>query len=231
VDDFAKMLLPENIHFPRTRLVCLENTHNRGGGRVYPKGNIDRICAWAHENGLATHLDGARLMNAVVATGIPADVYVAGFDTVSICFSKGLGAPVGSALAGSKELIHEARRTRKLLGGGMRQAGILAAACLYALDHHVERLAEDHANAQILAEALEETKGFEIKAADVETNLLWVPIDPSLGTAQYVVDRFAAEGFRILAIGPQLIRICTHLGVTTEDCRRAAEMIRRFARA
>lgn len=228
VEDFAKNLLPENVHFPRTRLVSLENTHNRGGGRVYPKENVDRICRWAHDHGLATHLDGARLLNAVVATGISARDYVSGFDTVSICFSKGLGAPIGSALAGSKERIHEARRARKVLGGGMRQAGVIAAACLYALDHHVERLAEDHANARLLAEAFAESPAFDLNLADVETNLLWVPVKPEFATAADVVAYFAEHGIRILAAGPQLIRLCTHLDITRDDCIRTAAVVRKF---
>ena len=142
--------LPEhdNVHFPRTRLLCLENTHNRGGGRILPYENVETLCGWARRRGLRTHLDGARLWNAAVASGISPAQWSQHFDTVSVCFSKGLGAAVGSALAGPRDLIREALRHRKLFGGGMRQAGILAAAALYALDHHVDRLAEDHANAR-----------------------------------------------------------------------------------
>src|SRR5262249_33633597 len=141
---------PQDDHYVRTRLVCLENTHNRGGGRVYPIVTVAEIAGWAREHGLALHLDGARLMNAVVASGIAARDWARHFDTVSICFSKGLGAPVGSAIAGSDEAIRKAHRLRKVLGGGMRQAGVIAAAALYALERNVERLAEDHANAQVL---------------------------------------------------------------------------------
>src|SRR3954447_12374254 len=143
------MIRPDDSHYVRTRLVCLENTHNRGGGRVHPLGQVAAISAWARGHGLAMHLDGARLMNAVVASGVPAAEWASHFDTVSVCFSKGLGAPVGSILAGTAEAIRKAHRLRKAFGGGMRQAGILAAAALYALDHHVERLAEDHRHAQI----------------------------------------------------------------------------------
>ncbi|HZT81959.1 MAG TPA: GntG family PLP-dependent aldolase, partial [Gemmataceae bacterium] len=146
VSQLDGLVRPDNEHFVRTRLVCLENTHNRGGGKVYPLEKVQAISAWARRAGLATHLDGARLWNAVVATGVPAQEWARHFDSVSVCFSKGLGAPVGSALAGPRDFVAKARRTRKLFGGGMRQAGVLAAAALYALDHHVERLAEDHRN-------------------------------------------------------------------------------------
>src|SRR5262249_8937656 len=152
------------------------------------------------------HLDGARLMNAVVASGIPAAEWASNFDTVSICFSKGLGAPVGSALAGSAEGIGRAHRMRKALGGGMRQAGILAAAVLHALDHHVERLAEDHANAQVLARAVEETEGLALESGPVETNLVWVAVDPALGSAVDLAARLKAEGVLVSALGPHVLR-------------------------
>src|SRR6516225_1198839 len=144
VSQLEDKIRPVNDHLVRTRLVCLENTHNRGGGRVYPLEKIQAISTWAHANGLMMHLDGARLWNAIVATGIPAAEWGRHFDSVSVCFSKGLGAPVGSALAGSHDFITRARRIRKRFGGGMRQAGVIAAAALYALDHHIDRLAEDH---------------------------------------------------------------------------------------
>ena len=231
VEDFQGMVKPDNEHFCRTRLVALENTHNRGGGRIYPLANVERIASWAHENGLATHLDGARFLNAVVATGIPAPRWAEHFDTVSICFSKGLGAPVGSALVGTHETVHRARRFRKVLGGGMRQSGVIASACLYALEHNVERLAEDHANARILAEALEESPGFDLRAAEVQTNILWVPIEPSLGTAQDLVERFRQRNILVLAGGPQLLRFCTHLDVSRNDIEQAAHVVREIGRA
>src|SRR5580692_3097691 len=151
VSQLEDKIRPVNDHLVRTRFVCLENTHNRCGGRIYPFEKIQAISAWTHTNGLILHLDGARLWNAVIATGIAAKTWAAEFDSVSVCFSKGLGAPVGSALAGTQEFIAKARRVRKLFGGGMRQAGVLAAAALYALEHHVDRLAEDHHNAQTIA--------------------------------------------------------------------------------
>src|SRR5262249_29641581 len=158
-------------------LVCLENTHNRGGGRVYPLEKIQAIREWTRRNGLILHLDGARLWNAAVATGIPLTTWAAEFDSVSVCFSKGLGAPVGSALTGPRDFIARARRVRKLFGGGMRQAGVLAAAALYALDHHIDRLAEDHANAQVIAEAVADTPGLRLDPAEVDTNIVWVEVD------------------------------------------------------
>ena len=163
--------------------MCLENTHNRGAGRVQPYDTVVEICGWAAENGLARHLDGARLFNAVVATGIPAADWASHFDTVSVCFSKGLGAPVGSALCGPADLIRQARRHRKALGGGMRQAGIIAAGALYALEHHIDRLAEDHDNARILADAIRETPGLTLDPDIVDTNIVIFEVDPELGTA------------------------------------------------
>lgn len=226
VDDFRGLLRPENLHFPRTRLVTLENTHNRGGGSVYPLDNVERICAWAHAEGFATHLDGARLLNAVVASGIPARRWCHGFDTASLCFSKGLGAPVGSVLCGSEPLIKEARRVRKVFGGAMRQAGILAAACLYALDHNVERLDEDHANARLLAEAIAACPALRIRVEDVETNLVWFEVDSSWGPAQKLVDRLREHRILAAALGGQRLRICTHLDVSRSEAEYAARILR-----
>jgi threonine aldolase len=160
--DLKKLLRPANIHHPRSRLVCLENTHNRGGGSIWPLEASAEVASAAREAGMAMHLDGARLWNASVATGIAEKTYAAHFDSLSVCFSKGLGAPVGSALAGSPEFIQRARRFRKMFGGGMRQAGIIAAGALYALEHHRARLADDHANAKALAEGLAEIRGLEV---------------------------------------------------------------------
>src|SRR5882672_5206304 len=159
LSDLEDKIRPDNDHQVRTRLVALENTHNRGGGRVYPLEKIADISSWARRHGLIMHLDGARLWNAIVATGIPASEWALHFDSVSVCFSKGLGAPIGSALAGSKTFVAKGRRIRKLFGGGMRQVGVLAAAALYALDHHVSRLAEDHRHARIIAQAIADTPG------------------------------------------------------------------------
>ena len=226
LDALRDKVRPDDSHYVRTRLVCLENTHNRNGGRVHPIASVAEISGWARSWGLAIHLDGARLMNAVVASGLAAHEWAGHFDTVAICFSKGLGAPVGSALAGSAEMIHKAHRLRKVLGGGMRQSGIIAAAALHALDHHVECLADDHANAQVLARAVEETDGLRLESGPVETNLVWIAVDPALGTAADVAARLRTEGILVSALGPHVLRACTHLDVSREDVEFAAERIR-----
>jgi threonine aldolase len=219
----------DDVHYPRTRLLCLENTHNRGGGRVYPPEQLRAAAAWARSNGLALHLDGARLWNAAVATGIPPAAWARPFDTVSVCFSKGLGAPLGSALAGPGETVARARRVRKLLGGGMRQAGVIAAAALYALDHHVERLAQDHRHARLIAQAVGDTPGLRLDPPEVETNLVWITVDPDLGTAAEVASALREGGVLVQIPGPQTLRACTHLDVSAADAERAADAIRRVA--
>jgi threonine aldolase len=216
-----------NEHHARTRLVCLENTHNKGGGRVYPLEKIQAISSWARRQGLAMHLDGARLWNAVVASGVPAKTWGEPFDSVSVCFSKGLGAPVGSALAGPREYIARARRVRKLFGGGMRQAGVIAAAALYALEHHVERLAEDHRNARVVAQAIADTPGLRLSPPEVETNLIWFEVDPELGPAKAVAAALKERGVLVHVMGPQTLRACTHLDVSAAQAERAAEVVRR----
>jgi threonine aldolase len=216
-----------NEHHARTRLVCLENTHNKGGGRVYPLEKIQAISAWARRNGLAMHLDGARLWNAAVATGIPAKAWGEPFDSVSVCFSKGLGAPVGSALTGPREYIARARRARKLFGGGMRQAGVIAAAALYALENHVERLAEDHRNARVIAQAIADTPGLRLTPPEVETNLIWFEVDPELGPAKAVQGALKERGVLVHLMGPTTLRACTHLDVSAAQAERAAEVVRR----
>jgi threonine aldolase len=222
---------PPDDHQPRTRLVCLENTHNRGGGRVYPLEKIQAISAWARRQGLLMHLDGARLWNAAVATGVPLPAWSAPFDSVSVCFSKGLGAPVGSALVGPRDFIQRARRARKLFGGGMRQAGVLAAAALYALDHHLDRLAEDHRNAQVLAEAVRQTPGLRLAPPEVDTNLVWFDVERELGTAAGVAAALKERGVLVHPAGPQRLRACTHLDVSPAQAERAAEALRQVARA
>jgi threonine aldolase len=226
--DLCDAIRPDDPHYVRTRLVCLENTHNRAGGRVHPMEDVAAIGRWARGHNLLMHLDGARLMNAVVASGRPAREWAQHFDTVSICFSKGLGAPVGSALAGSGEAIRKARRLRKLFGGGMRQAGVLAAAALYALENHVERLAEDHAHARLLAEAFEDTEGFSLESGPVETNLVWVEVDRSLGTAAEVAAYLRSHGIMVSVLGAQVIRACTHLDVSREQVEHVADVVRRI---
>ena len=221
---------PDNEHFVRTRLVCLENTHNRGGGRVYPIDKVKAISAWARGRGLIMHLDGARLWNAVVATGIPAAEWARHFETVSVCFSKGLGAPVGSALAGPREVIARARRARKLFGGGMRQVGVIAAGALYALENHVERLAEDHRNAQVIAQAVADTPGLALDPPEVETNLVFFRVDPDLGTAKDVAAALKPRGVLVLPTAERKVRVCTHLDVSAAQAERAADAIRQAVR-
>lgn len=230
VEQLQPLIRPDNEHYVRTRLVCVENTHSRGAGRVQPYEIVERICRWAHDHGLRTHLDGARLFNAVAASGIAAHQWAQHFDTVSVCFSKGLGAPVGSALAGSRELIQEARRHRKLFGGGMRQAGIIAAGALYALEHHQERLAEDHANAQIIVAAIRSTDGLTLQPEQVDTNIIMLRVDSQLGSAADLVAGLEEQGVLALAIGPSLVRMVTHLDVNEADCRQAADVIRDVAK-
>ncbi len=215
----------DDQHLVRTRLLCLENTTNIGGGRVYPLERLAELGGWARENGLAVHLDGARLFNACVADGYsPADV-AQHVDTVSICFSKGLGCPMGSVLVGSAEHVRHARRTRKLLGGALRQSGFVAAAALYALDNHVDRLADDHANARLFAEKVAAVDGLSVDLASVETNLVFFEVDPALGTAAAVQDTLIDRGLRMYALGPQRLRACTHHDITREDALRAAEIV------
>jgi len=228
--DLVGKVRPDDGHQVRTRLVCLENTHNRGGGRVHPIGQVAEISKWARANGLAVHLDGARLWNAAAASGIPAAEWARHFDTVSVCFSKGLGAPVGSALAGSAEAIRKAHRVRKVFGGAMRQAGVIAAGALHALDHHVDRLADDHANARILARAVEETPGLRLEFGTVETNLVWIEVDPAFGTGPAIAAQLRADGVLVSALGPNVVRACTHLDVSREQVEIAADRIRALAR-
>ncbi|MCE9547837.1 MAG: low specificity L-threonine aldolase [Planctomycetia bacterium] len=223
------MIRPDNDHCVRTRLVTLENTHNRGAGRIQPYDNVTAICDWARDNGLRSHLDGARLWNAAVATGIDVGKWSQHFDTVSVCFSKGLGAPVGSALAGPHDMIRRARRLRKCLGGAMRQAGIIAAGALYALKHHVDRLADDHAHARRLAAAIRDVPGLELCPPEIDTNMVIFRVDPRLGTADEFCKRMNAEGVLMLAFAPQLIRAVTHLDVPADGAERAGEVIRRVA--
>jgi threonine aldolase len=211
---------------PRTSLVALENTHNRGGGRIFPQGQVETLAARARVLKLALHLDGARLWNASAATGLAPAVLAAPFDTVSVCFSKGLGAPVGSALVGGRELVARARRLRKMMGGGMRQVGVLCAAARFALAHHRARLVEDHVAARRFAEALAGAPGLEVSPESVETNI--VLVDTRRPAAE-IVQAAAAEGVLVSAFGPHRIRAVTHLDVALVDMGVAAAALRRAA--
>jgi threonine aldolase len=218
---------PDWRHAPRSRLLEVENTTNLGGGAVWPLAAIREVTGVAKEHGLACHMDGARLMNAVVASGTPAADYAAPFDSVWIDFSKGLGAPVGAVLAGSKAFIREAWRVKQQIGGAMRQAGIIAAACLYALDHHVERLAEDHANARHLAEGLAEVRGIELDPATVETNIVWFDLRGRLSPPEAAA-ALKEQGVLIGAFGPTRMRAVTHLDVDRPGIDAALEAFRRI---
>jgi threonine aldolase len=214
---------PASRHFPRSRLVWVEQTSNLGGGSVWPLARIEAVTAAARRHGLATHLDGARLMNAVVASGVAARDYAAPFDSAWIDFTKGLGAPVGAALAGSRAFIDEAWRCKQQMGGAMRQAGIIAAAGIYALRHHVKRLADDHANARRLAEGLAALPGVTLDPASVETNIVFFE---TTGHAAGIVERLLARGIRMGALGPHTVRAVTHLDVDAAGIERALGVAR-----
>jgi threonine aldolase len=216
---------PENQHFCRTRLVCIENTTNAGGGRFYPLAQIERIGRWSHENGLRLHMDGARFFNAAIAGGYSAADAGRHVDSISVCFSKGLGCPMGSILVGSAELIARARRARKLFGGALRQAGIVAAAASYALDHHVERLREDHENAQTFADEIRNIDGLTLDPPDVQSNLVFFQVDPQLGTGAQLSSKLKSRGVLINASGPQRLRACTHLDVDRAAVLQAARTV------
>ena len=231
-------LRPPNIHHPDIKAVALENTHNRGGGSLWSQENVLDVCQVAKNHGLTTHLDGARLMNAVVATGLPARELAKPFDTVSFCFSKGLGCPIGSILAGSKDWMSRALRRRKVLGGGMRQVGILAAAAIYALDHHVERLTNDHENARRLAEAIGnlDPNLIRLKYENTQTNMVFFDIlsvkiakaatDNGLTPAKYFSRTLADRGILMLATAPTTLRAVTHLDVDAVAIEKASEAIK-----
>ena len=222
---------PDDAHFPSTRLVCVENTHNRGGGAIWPMGALRDVTETAHECGLSTHLDGARLWNAHVASGVSLDELARGFDTVSVCFSKGLGAPVGSAAVGDHRTIARVRRIRKMLGGGMRQSGLLAACANYALDHHIDRLADDHRRAERLAQAMRDLPGLDVDLHSVETNIIYARVDEGAfaGGAEGLVRALAEEGVLVLASGPGVIRAVTSLAVDDGGIERAVESLRTCA--
>jgi len=211
---------PDSRHMPRSRLVWVEQTSNLGGGSIWPLSNIRAVTAVARSHGLSTHMDGARLMNAVVASGVAARDWAQPFDTVWIDFTKGLGAPVGAAIAGSRSFIAEAWRGKQQMGGAMRQAGIIAAGGVYALRHHVKRLAEDHANAKRLAEGLAALPGITLDPGTVETNLVFFDLAGSLD-ASTAVERLLALGVRMGALGPRTIRAVTHLDVSAAGVEKA----------
>lgn len=228
LEDVRHAIRPDNIHAGRTALITVENTHNRAGGKIYPLEEIKKLHELARERGIALHLDGARLWNAIVETGVTALEWARYFDSVSLCFSKGLGAPVGSVLCGSSEFIKKALRWRKIFGGGMRQAGVLAAACLYALDHNIERLKEDHQNARYLAQGLQSLDGLEIHLDHVETNMVMVYVRTPKFTPTTLSRRLAEEGVLINAVDHERLRAVTHLDVNQSQIEEAVAIFKRI---
>lgn len=217
---------PESPHYPRSRIVEIENTHNLGGGSIWPLAQLQAVCDMAHRYGLVTHLDGARLLNAVVATGISARTYAEPFDSAWIDLSKGLGCPVGAVLAGSYAFIKEARRLKHLFGGAMRQAGIIAAAGVYALEHHVARLAEDHVHAARLAQVLAELRTVSLNPTDVETNIVIFDVGASGRGAKEIGERLEEAGVRVSVMGRTKLRAVTHLDVSRQAVERAVDVFR-----
>lgn len=224
--DVQRSIRGENIHYPSTGLVCLENTHNRAGGTVTTPAQAKAVADMAHASGIPVHIDGARIYNAAVSLGVAPAALTAAVDSVSVCLSKGLGAPVGSVLCGSSQFIRAARKYRKMVGGGLRQVGVLAAAGIHAVKHNVQRLAEDHLNARFLAEGLLQIPGFQVDLRTVQTNIL---ITDVAGTGRSAVDLAAQltdRGVKCGAFGPTSIRFVTHLNVSRDDCAEALLRIR-----
>jgi len=214
-----------DIHCPLTKIVALENTHNRHGGTIYPLEEIHRIREVADKFGLLMHLDGARLWNAHVASGISLADWVRPFETVYVCLSKGLGAPIGSVMLSDKDIINKAIRVRKLFGGAMRQVGLIAAGGLYAIENNIERLKEDHDNARMLAEQINKVDGFEIEMDRVQTNIVIANIDKLGKNSEEVMNTLEQNGVLCVPFGITQVRFVTHMDVTSEECQRAAEII------
>jgi threonine aldolase len=221
----AKLIRADHWMQPQTSLLWVENTHNAGGGTVFPLDALDGLRALSNERGIPLHIDGARIFNAVVASGIAPAEWGRRCDSLSFCLSKGLGCPVGSMLMGTREFIKRARRLRQIYGGGWRQAGILAAAGLHALDHHVERMAEDHANAKWFAERVSAMQGVELVYADTQTNLVFLDVAPSGLAAETVSQRLRERGVALAMRGGTTFRAVTHLDVTRADVEQAARAL------
>jgi threonine aldolase len=224
-EQLQRAVRPRAYYMPHTSLICLENTHGRSAGSVVPLAEIRRIREFALEEKIKLHLDGARLWNACVASGTAPGEYAACVDSLSVCFSKGLGAPIGSIVIGDAPFIERARKYRKIFGGGMRQVGVLAAAAAYALDHNVERLKEDHAKAKLLAEHLSGLKAFRVNMEEVQTNMVIAETGASGKSQAEVLSLMAAKGVLLTSEGPTAVRAVTHLDVSLEEVRRAAGII------
>ena len=227
LDELPAAVRPANIHHPRTSLIAVENTHNRAGGRVYPFDQLTAVSRFARERGLCLHMDGARLANASVKTGIPLDRYGMLVDSITFCFSKGLGAPIGSILVSDAATIAKARVWRKRLGGGMRQVGILAAACLYALDHHIERLADDHENAARIARMIACCAKYRI-TYPVETNIVIFESNDTSSDMGALADSLKKEGILSHPFGAHFMRMVTHLDIVPADMERLEKILPRI---
>ena len=227
VDAIKSALRPSVYYMPRTRLICIENTHNRAGGTITPLETIREVHDFARDANVKLHLDGARLWNASVATKVSPRKYASYFDSVSVCLSKGLGAPVGSVIAGTTGFIEEARHYRKIFGGGMRQAGILAAAGLYALEHNMQRLGEDHQKAAALAEAVSAVRGFDVDMESVQTNIVIFSVSRSGKPTEELVSIIREAGVLVSIGSARGLRAVTHMDVTMDEVRRAGEIIQR----
>jgi len=224
VPQVKKKVKPEQYYYSNTALITVENTNNRRGGTVYPSDKKEELIDFAKERNIPVHLDGARIFNASIATEKPVDKLVQGFDSVMVSLSKGLGAPVGSIIAGSNILIEKARRVRKILGGGMRQVGILGAAGLYALENHIDRLKKDHENARILARSLEDLDRTEVN--EPETNIVMLTLKENSSDENEVVEKLKEKNILVGTMGPRRLRLVTHMGISEENVQEAAEAIK-----
>ena len=227
-EQIAEVIRPTDDHYPQTGLICLENTHNRAGGTIYPLDEIARISELSRRNNLRMHLDGARLWNAAIATGITLAEYASHFDSVSLCFSKGLGAPVGSVVVGSREFIKKAHFYRKAYGGGMRQIGILAAACIFAVENYFERLNEDHQHARMLAETFASLPGFKVDLDSVQTNIVIVEVDGTGKDAYEITTILKDNQILVLPFSSTKIRLVTYLNLPLRDINNAIGILRKL---
>jgi threonine aldolase len=225
-EELPPHIRPSQYYMPRTRVICIENTHNRAGGTIFPIEEIKRISEFCRTNGIMFHLDGARLWNASVATGIPVNEWARYFDSVSVCFSKGLGAPVGSALCGTKDFITRAHKWRKVFGGGMRQAGILAAGALFAVQNNIPRLREDHEKAAFLADALSDIPSISIDRECVQTNIILVDVERTGRTPQSFISAAREQGILISGGTFTKFRMVTHMDVSLDQVKQAAQTLR-----
>jgi threonine aldolase len=225
-EQISEAIRPDDIHQPETTLVCLENTHNRAGGTIYPIEDIKKISGICKKKGIKMHMDGARLWNASVASGISLKEYARYFDSVMVCFSKGMGCPVGSVLAGDKPFIEKSRRHRKMLGGGMRQAGLLAGAGLYALRHNIKRMTDDHKRAKILAKFISQVGKIDVDLSSVQTNIVIFDVKRTGLNSDQALAKLAKKGLWVVPFGVTKLRAVTHLDVSDDDIEKAGKIIK-----